>query len=291
MANLALFGIGAVLVIIAVGVAFIGRRHHRQHRAVTGTDTTDVRAIDSEGRVELKGTVRADDAFESPVTGAESVLAAWEVEEWDESRGSEMWETRASGVYATPFSLDDDTGSVRVDVGEHVEETGGGTGIHEIQLGALDVDRFLANGVAVDGVRCLFDRFAAQTTIPPDADPPERIAEFVADEDAVAEQSDAVTNVVDVGNAHGERRYYEGTLQPGDDVYLLGRARATENATHPLKPEDVVVEPPADGELLVSDESEAELVDELGQYKLVYAGAAALGVVGLAVGAFGAGVV
>lgn len=282
---------GIVLLVVAAFAAVYGRRQHRKRALVAGTETTPVREIREEGRVELKGTVRAEDPVDSPIAGEQSVLSAWEVEEWDEGGNSEMWETLASGVYATPFAVDDGTGRVRVDVGDHVSDASAGTGIDEVQVGPVDVDRFLSDGVSVDGVLAPLDGFGVETSVPPDVDPPERIAAFVRGEASVDTQSDSITNVIDFGNAHGERRYYEGTLGPGDDVYVLGHARATEDATHPLKPEDVVVEPTDGDQFIVSDRSESELLDSFGRYRYAYAGAVVAAVGGVAAVAVGAGVV
>lgn len=282
---------GVALLLVAPMAAVYGRRQHRTSALVTGTETTAVREIREEGLVELKGTVHADDPFDSPIAGERSVLSAWEVEEWNEQSDSGMWETRASGIHATPFELDDGTGSVRVDVGDRVSAGSSGTGIDEVQVGVVDVDRFLSNGVTVDDVLAALDGFSIESNVRPDADPPERIAAFVRGETSVDTQRDSITNLVDVGNAHGERRYYEGTLGPGDDVYLLGRVRATESATHPLKPADVVVEPPADGRFIVSDKSESELVASFGGYRYAYAGAVVAAAAGVAALAVGTGVV
>lgn len=278
---------GVVLLLVAAFAAVYGRQQHRKSALVENTQTTTVRDIREEGRVELKGSIRADDSFDSPIGGERCTLAAWEVEEWDERGDSEMWQTRAEGIYATPFELDDGTGRVRVDIGNHVNDTSTGTGIDDIQVGPIDVDRFLSNGVTVDKLLAALTDFSVATTVPPDAAPPERIAEFVQGESSVATQTDSITNILDFGNAHGERRYYEGTLESDDDIYLFGQARAVETATHPLKPEDIVITPPPDGQFIISDKSEAELADSFSLYKYAYAGAvvaAVAGIVGLAVG-------
>lgn len=290
MSTTLLFG-GVVLLIIAAFTGVYGRRQHRKSAVVKDTETTDVQDIKTESIVELKGTIRADDPFDSPIQGKRSALSAWEVEEWDERGNTEMWETRAAGIYTTPFELDDGTGSVRVDIGTHVADPSSGTGIHEIQVGPIDVDRLISNTVGVDNVHTALNDFSVEVSVSPDSEPPERIREFVHGETEVAPQTDSVTNLFDIGTKHGERRYYEGTLSPGDEIYLLGRSRATENATYPLKPEDVVITPPDDGQLIISDKSEAELVDSFGQYKYAYAGAALAAIAGIIAVTAAAGVV
>jgi len=277
---------GLVLLVAALFLAGYGRRQHRRRSLVTGTPTTELRQLSEEGLVELKGTVASEETFESPIAGDECVASVWEIEEWDERGNSDTWETRASGVTAAPFTLDDRTASVRVDVDDRVR--GEYDGRIELSLPGVDVDRLLATGVSVDGVFCALDRFPVETSVSPDRDPPERIAEFVASNADVPGQRDSITNVVDMGTKHGERRYYEQTIAPDQEIYLLGEATATPDATHPLGPDDVVVEPPSGDEpMILSDQSEDELVSEFGRYKWAYAAAAVLGLVGIGLLGYG----
>lgn len=291
MVNVAALVVGVVVLGFASVVGRMGRRQHARQSLVAETETTEIRALDGEGLVEITGTVDAPAPFRSPIGGEEGVLAAWEIEEWDESGQTEMWETRATGVYAAPFAVTDGTDRVTVDVGDHV--TGEDGGHTEIELGPVDLDRWLSSGVSVDNVLCSLESFAVALTVPPDADPPERIAAFVRGESGVSTQTDSITNVVDIGTKHGERRYYEGVVEPGEEVYVLGEATAASDATYPLGPDDLVITPPADddGSLIVSDRSEADLVSELGNYEFAYAGAAVLGVIGATLLVYGTGIV
>lgn len=273
MVNIAAIFIGLVGFAMAGLVGRKGYRQHRRRRLVAETETTDVLDIDSERLVELTGAVDPVEPIRSPIGDEECVLAAWEIEEWDESGQTDMWETRASGVYAAPFTLTDGTGEVRVAVGDHV--AGDDADRTEISLGPVDLDRLASSGVAAESAFCSLEDFTVAHTVPPDADPPAHIAEFVGDESDVSEQTDSITNVIDIGTAHNERRYYEGTIDPGQEIYLLGEARATSDAAYPLGPDDVVIRPPADdGSLIVSDRSEDELLAELGAYRWLYALAA-----------------
>lgn len=291
MVSIGALGVGLVTLGIAGLVGRLGWRQQRRHSLVAKTPTTDIRSIDDEGLVEIKGRVKCQEPLQSPISDQESVLAAWEIEEWDERGNTEMWETRASGVSANPFVIDDGTGEVQVEIDDRVAgEDAGGT---ELSLGPIDFNRLVASGVTVDNVYCSFDRFPVETTVPPDAEPPERIAEFVEGESGVSEQTGSITNVVDIGTEHGERRYYEETIEPGQEIYLLGNAEATADATYPLGNDDVVITPPADGDgsMIVSDQSEDALVSDLGSYKLAFGVAAAIGLVGLGFLVVGAGVV
>ena len=142
--------------------------------------------------------------------------------------------------------------------------------------------------MSVDDVLAALDDVSVETSVPPDGDPPERIAAFVQGESAVDPQTDSITNVVDLGTKHGERRHYEQTITPGQEVYLLGEASAVADATHPLGPDDVVVEPPSgDDPMILSDQSEEELASKLGRYRWAYAAAGVLGLAGIALLAHG----
>lgn len=293
MVNLAALLGGLISLAIAAVVGGYGRRQQRRRALVAGTPTTEVRTLDGEGLVELKGEANAGETFRSPIRGDESVLSAWEIEEWDEGGETEMWETRATGVYAEPFTLDDGTGEVRVEVGDHVVGDPSGFQISDVQLGPIDLDQRFSSGVSVANVLCSFERFPVEMSVPPDADPPERIAEFIQGESGVSPQTDSVTNLVDAGTKHDERRYYEGTIEPGQEIYLLGKAETTADATHPLGPDDVVITPPEneDDSLIVSDRTEEALVSELGRYRLAYAATAVLGIIGVGLLLVGGGVV
>lgn len=290
MANIAFPIFGTVALVFAGVAGWFGWKQHRKQRLVSATPTTEIGSITDEGTVEITGEVNSEDPFDSPIKGTEAVVSAWEIEDWDETGQSGMWQTKASGLYSTPFTIDDGTGQVQVAIGDHLADESG-TGISDMQLGPLDFDQFLTDGVTIDNVASSLERFAAVTTVPPDADPPERIAEFLEGETTIAEQSGSITNVLDVGHAHGERRFYEGTIAPGDEVYLLGEATATDGATHPLGPDDVEIRPPDDGLLLVSDQSEQEILADLGKYKLAYGVAAGFALLGVGLLAVGTGVV
>jgi hypothetical protein len=88
---------------------------------------------------------------------------------------------------------------------------------------------------------------------------------------------------VNVGRKHCDRRFREQTIQPGDDVYLLGYAEAREGASRPLGPEDVVVTTPDDELLILSNRSEEELTDELSSRFVYFWAAVGCFVLGIAI--------
>jgi hypothetical protein len=224
---------------------------------VTETPTTDIRNISSEEQIELAGEISGpvdSDGFTSPIGQTDdTVLAAWEAEEWDESgdHGGD-WRTLASGIDSTPFHLNDGTDQVRV----------------AIENRADDVVRE-------------WGEFPVVETVGVDDDSSAHIEEFESEHD-VSEQSGSVTNVVDVGNAHGDRRYSERALGSGEEIYLLGHARAADGATTPLHPENAVVTPVDDGTFIISDLSEDVLTDQLStSYRLWLAGGASAVILGI----------
>ena len=96
-----------------------------------------------------------------------------------------------------------------------------------------------------------------------------------AGERAVGRQTGSITNLVDIGNAHGDRRFSQGTIRAGDEVYLLGYARprdgdereraADDPVSVRLRPGSTVVTPPPEGEdgaFIVSERDEQRLLSE-----------------------------
>ncbi|SIR46828.1 E3 Ubiquitin ligase [Haladaptatus litoreus] len=202
----------------------------------------------------------------------DTLLAAWEVKEWSESGGTENWQTLASGIRSVPFVVNDGTGEIRVDIGDRVDD---GTDW-------LPNERAIANnGTAVDDLTCIFKDWPV-TEVGAESETPQYIREFITGESSVGEQSGSITNLVDVGNSHGDRRYYEQTLSPGDDIYLLGNVHAERGATTPLQADDAVIEP-VDGErFVISDRDEDELTNELsGNYRRSLALSGGLVVLGI----------
>lgn len=207
--------------------------------------TTDAGSIAESGRVALRGTVRAipggSGPFTSPLGQRDGcVLARWKVQEFlghSYARGS--WSTRADGFDAIPFLLDDGTGGVRVEV-------------------------------AGDPPSPSFDLLSgdlAEPILETDTDEPEpdHVRAFVESHEEVPERRPA-SSVPTPGDAdvEGNRRYYEGVLQPGDEVFLAGYATVPDDAPSPPRPTDVVVTTPPEGEgvfVLIDGEKGAVMKD------------------------------
>lgn len=289
--------LGGVLLLIGGGIGYYGYRRYRVARAIKSTPTTPVDELDSTGTIEIKGTVVADETMRSPIgEDEETVLSAWKVEEWDESRNnSDRWNELGAGITAKPFIVDDGTGHVVVDpqrdiVGESQllygdDETslGGtlGVGFAGMHLGLGRLLPSIDNGVTTAGVVTEFDTFDVAYEDSVTESTPDRIADFVVQQPNVQPQLGGA-GLMDLGTKDGDRRYYEGTIQDGDSVYILGEVRPTTEGGTVSGPSDGVIQPPEDdGLFVVSTLSEAELLRRTRWQKLALGVGAVVGLVGL----------
>ncbi len=276
--------VGMLLVSVGGYGLYVGHERRGPYELVTETPTTTARQLSAPGRVELKGTVEVADegagTFSSPIGRRECVLAAWSVEEYSERGKHSRWQTVASGVRSVPFFVADETGRVLVDVGDHAD--GGG-------LLGVSENAAASDGVTAGPVLAEFDRFPVAATVGAEEPAPDHVARFVAGERSVDQQTGSITNVVDIGTAHGDRRYYERTLAPGDDVYVLGDAVPRDPDADVFRAEDLVVRP-GEERFVVSNERERDIVRGLRWYKLGIAGGIVAVGLGLLVLGFGLGV-
>jgi hypothetical protein len=268
---------GFIAVAIGLTVAYRGQQKRKLHQLVTETPTTEVQNIDSEGRVELTGEISspADGGdFASPIGQRDNtVFSGWKAEEWNERGDHSSWKTLSSGIHTEPFYLDDGTGQVQVTIDN--QANGGSRWI--------PTNRSIASeGVSPNGVVCEFNDFPVVKEVGAESESPAHIGEFVRGERSLSAQSGSITNIVDIGNAHGDRRYSEGTLGLDEEIYLIGHAETTNGATTPLHPDDVVITPGDDGQFLISNLSEDALTDRLStSYRFALAGGAVVIVIGI----------
>jgi hypothetical protein len=271
--------------------------------------TRNVRQVTDPGSVELTGEVvpapEHAEPFEAPLSGTQNcVVAGWEVEEWSETGDHSRWTKLADGVESVPFYLDDGTDRVLVDPGSHATQGG--------LLGRVeDVGEF-RDSVEVDGVTVDFEHVPTVREVGAEEPTPDDVARFVAHERTLDHQTGSITNLIDVGNAHGDRRYSQATIRPGQEVYLLGTARprddrsgsgsgvrggdgaggtaaddyGTPDSTRRLRPDTAVVtpDPGRDEPFVLSTRSEDRLVSatSTGRYVLA-AGLAVVLAGGLAI--------
>lgn len=249
---------GGVLLLLASALSFYRGWHRRALSSrVDGTPRRDVASVRSPGPVRVRGEVvprTAYDPFVSSVAGDEDcVLSAWEIREMYDTPKTRSWERAAWGVHAVPFYVSDGTGRILVDVADDVV----GNETDDV----FTPETLLASaGVALEGLRCEFDGFPVHVETGYGESPPRRVAEFVATTDGISAEPMAT----DLGPSvdASKRRYLEGTLQPGDEVSVVGdatpRREAAESTAHP---DDLVLAQAADAPLHLSQRPLDELAD------------------------------
>lgn len=188
------------LLLVAIGLTALGcfsiaAREFRTVHRVFSTPTGRVSGLltDPEGPIELHGTARAaDEAFAGPFTGEECLICETAVEEyrWSFRRGG-SWRRIDSDFRSVPFLLEDGSGSVLVDPRNA-----------DVRMGS-DAER-----IDVDG----------------GSEPPRWIGRYIRQNDRVSCEN----RRLDLGPLSiprgADRRYTERRIQPGDEVYVLGRA-------------------------------------------------------------------
>lgn len=231
--NLVLTGFGLVFVVAGLVLLNRARTERARSSEIGATETTAIRDLEA-GPAEVKGTANAADGstpFESPLRGTEALAARVEVDEWESSGRGGTWQTVHEEETAVPMLVDDGTGAVRVE---------------------LPAD----GGLRVDESR---------TEVESDEEPPEAVRRYVEDTAGLEIPERKSLGPLSVGEP---RRYAEGTIEPGAQVYVLGRAREVAS----WDGVDYVIDAPtASGEFVLSDKSEGELVSEGNVGGLVYA--------------------
>lgn len=267
--------VGIVILLGGLALAYQGYKRWEISRLVSKTPTTPAGELDSTGLVELEGEVVADESMDSPIRQDENtVLSAWELEEYEEDDDSSGWKNRGMGITANPFYIDDGTGQALVDI--HGDVTGDG----DLLYGDSMLVDGAGEGLQLDNIITEFETFEVGATVDADEQTPDHIEEFVTYQPNIRPQINGGGELIDMGNASGDRRYYEGTIQAGDSVYVLGRAVPRDDATEPLGPEDLVVEPPTSAEdyFILSDLGEDGLLSRTrrGVVRLVVGGGVGL---------------
>lgn len=232
-------GLAILVSLIGIGLVRYGLDRGRMAYRILSTSTSETSELSS-GFVEVKGQIAeaAGENLVSPFGQDECVVADWEVEEWDEHGENEYWVTEAAGVQAVPFYLKDDGGRVLVDFdGSAAGNPGDATAVET--TGENLIRR------SIDG-----EETTVEVGVSGDDPPPAHIRRFVESHDTVSERSGSITNALDVGNAHGDRRYTESRLAAGDQVYVLGQYDGATDA----------ITVPDDDPLLIADKSEWKLV-------------------------------
>jgi len=260
------------LVAVGAGLVYWGRRRYRVYRLVTETATSSVGEISDGDTVGIAGAVVADETIASPlvedglVLDGESVLDAWLVRDRRTRRGIERWAPTARGIESVPFRVDDGTGELFVDVGNHADGW--------IPFPPLSHTFDSPRGVTSGGVLCRFSKFVPVMTVDSGEEPPGRLAEFAT----WAAALDPDQRAVNTGTRYRDRRVWVGSVEPGAEVFVLGEARRVADGD-PDDPEWVVKPPRGRGDIptVVSAGGKQSLIDRArrGTHALWFGGAMA----------------
>lgn len=212
---------GLVFVVAGAVTMYRGRTERAEGGRIAETETTQLRDL-APGPVEVKGSASpAEDA-----TALESPFSGAEalaVRVEVEERQDGNWNTIFEDERAEPLLVDDGTGEV-------------------------PVERPSAGGLDLEGT---------ETEVGVDDEPPAAVRRYVENEPALEVPDRRSMGPVSVGE---RRRYTEGVLEPGDDVYVLGAARET--AAGWDRRDHVIDEPTASGDFVLSNKPESELIAE-----------------------------
>lgn len=267
-------GTGVLLVTFGIVGVVIGWKRRAIYQTMTETEAVDIREINSPGVIEVEGRVEpVDDLLEAPITGRNGTFVAWKVEEWDERGDTDTWRNLAHGIASVPFAVDDDTAAIRIDPGDVHESAGKWTQVTGVAA---------SDGVVVDDVLAEFDTFPVEEKVEREGTTPAHIRTFHAKTSGLEDASDSsYAEVIDVGRKHGDRRYREQVIEPGEDVYVFGAVEGRDDDREHLHPDRAEIVPPDDGVMIVSNQSEASIESEYASsYRFQLRG----GIVGLLAG-------
>lgn len=227
----ALIHVGAGL----VGVGFLVQAGLvlRQNITMATPEADQIRDVTRGDTAAIGGTVQVarDNAggprtITAPLSGDDCVFAAWCVEEFF---GHELgtqggWTEQASGYDTELFELTDGSGTIAVDV-------------------SGDWD-FLDTEFDLEGLD------SPEQAVSIDEDIPPEIREFETTI-GIEERTPAVIDVPtsDSGPKQGDRRYYEATIAPGDEIFVSGVAGERAG-------KGIVITDGSDNQLLISDQGQ-----------------------------------
>jgi hypothetical protein len=227
----AMFGVIGLAVSVfpllgGAALAYAGWRARDTGTKVDETDTTRVSDI-RPGRVAVTGTVRPvsdGTTVRSPI-GRATAVAYRTLVQGSRSGNSDTgghWERLYSREDSVPFLVDDGRGTVRVDPPASADQ-----------------------------------RFEwQQVTVQPGDEPPPAVQSFVEREGEVDESGGHQVGPVAVGS---RRRYSEGVLEPGENVYVLGKARETDAG---WDDHDYVIDQHTTDDFILSDKPPDELATQ-----------------------------
>lgn len=226
----ALMGALISLIVLLTGLSDIGMAfiRRRQRTLIEDTPTETARSL-SMGPSEIEGTAwPVGDRDSAPFTHDRSALAKWEILEYDDDAGDDGgWTQVAEGLQTTPFHVKDETGKVLVR--PHEDAT------YEIE-----------------------DDWTT-TRVGSDSPGPTPVREFIERHDEVGQSATG-------DGQHGDRKYRQNLVEPGDDVYVFGTVQPRDDGTGTDNTDSLVIEtvgdddPRAEPMFMIADQSGEELV-------------------------------
>lgn len=225
--KIALSGFSMMFVLAGVFIANKGRKARNKSKLIEETETTRIREL-TPGKAEIKGKARPTEegaTVRSAIYRNEGLATKVKVEEYhSNTNGGGSWKTIYEDEEAVPFVVDDGTGEVRIDPPPQSE-----------RYLSVELNRERVGG---------------------GNEPPERIKEFIQRKQELDDAKNSI-GPIDFGQ---RRRYSEGTVEPGESVYVFGKAREEDAGWGERG--YVVDEQTASGEFMLSDKSEEKLVKE-----------------------------
>lgn len=253
---------GALTIAIAIAgllfgpyIGLLTYRNYKLRREIETTETTPTRDVRPGTTAEVQGAVAtATDTVDTLLpTADDAVCCVWRVDTWDETGDTSTWNPSGIGVVAVPFTIRDEYGEQEIAIGEHRHDLGStGVSLQALRGFAKTVSTaqdMVQTGFVGDEAVVDLREWDEVIEVGPDEAPPETVAAFIEQTEAVGEASGSITNVVDIGRKHGRRRYRQAVLAAGDEVYALG---ATDS--------DGVLRPGAGERLIVGRGTEDDLL-------------------------------
>ncbi|KZN26496.1 hypothetical protein A4G99_20865 [Haladaptatus sp. R4] len=202
-----------------------GRRDQVQSNRIAAIETMHISDLQP-GTVGVKGTAHLSEnatQLKSPLEREDALAAHVTVEEWQDNGEGASWVTIHEEEIGVPMTVSDGTGEVQVELPAD---------------GGLDIEQ-------------------TQTEVGSGDEPPERIQRYIQNEPNIDEGTRHHHGPLSIGD---RRRYSEGVIKPGQEVYVVGTVRevAQEWGEHAY----AIDEPTESGEFILSDRSKKELVQE-----------------------------
>ncbi len=183
-----------VFLLVGIGILGAGVRSLVAGYRIRSTETDTAMDVIAGEPVDLEGTARAhEQTLEGPFSGRTCLGYEYEVEEYNYDDDGSNWDTVDSGTEVVPFLLDLGTGSVLVDAA--AAEMGIGDDQHRTTVGGGD-------------------------------EPPERIKQFIAANDALSSENKSVDLKIAEIDYGDRRRYTENVLLPGETCFVSGVSRS-----------------------------------------------------------------